>query len=485
VSTTASTQLDSFSSGTITFHRTNGLVGSGIKYISYAIDNQYNNAYTANVVNRGSNFPRRASPALPNTASWSWCSFKHNDVYYAGIEFYIAAAELSVVVDDYVGNFEPFGFVWYDTQNSTILDTEFSNSVSYTTPAHLDETEYAETVSASFVGSLQGNATSASEADALKMPRKNETANKQPGKNKISFREVETGNTGLPTNAYYYIQDMEGLDTNYAVQMAYGETANDVYYRRYVNGTWGDWSCLTNPSNKVSKTGDTMSGTLTFTTTNAIAYTGTRATYNMIKFKDNTDDTYGNGLILGGGGLTVVGGGESADAVAGTYTSGGSENLDLASDGSVTVWTNVQAGVTSTDVKKFIFDATGSVKIPSIAYVNTASSGSDGGLSIYGGSTPTSYGITMRQTGSSTGQLGKHGYVQGDWACYLNFHGNNMATRGWIFRDAALGNVASISTQTGNAVFNGSVTIGGNSANTSGCRLTYNSTTQSCDFVFA
>ena len=114
-------------------------------------------------------------------------------------------------------------------------------------------------------------------------------------------------------------------------------------------------------STYVRKVGDTMTGTLTFSTTNGIAYQGTNATYNMIKFKDNNIDTYGNGIIIGGGGLVVIGGGESADAVAGTHTSGGDETLDLASDGGVNIWTNVQSGATHTDVRKFQFQTNGTL----------------------------------------------------------------------------------------------------------------------------
>ena len=63
------------------------------------------------------------------------------------------------------------------------------------------------------------------------------------------------------------------------------------------------------------------------------------------------------------------------------------------------------------------------------------------------------------------------------------FYFSGATTRGLVYRHAGA-NVASISGD-GNAVFNGSVTIGGNAANTSGARMEYNSTTQSIDFVFA
>lgn len=106
---------------------------------------------------------------------------------------------------------------------------------------------------------------------------------------------------------------------------------------------------------------------------------------------------------------------------------------------------------------------------------NTANSQTAGGLSLYG-TDPSTYGIMFRSTSSR----GKHGYVQSDWATYFTM--NNSATRGWVFYSQA--NVASVS-GAGNAVFNGSVTVGGNTTNTSGCRMTYNSTTESLDFVFA
>lgn len=106
---------------------------------------------------------------------------------------------------------------------------------------------------------------------------------------------------------------------------------------------------------------------------------------------------------------------------------------------------------------------------------NTANSSTAGGLSLYS-TNPDQYGIIFR----GTSQKGKHGYVTSDWATYFTM--NNSDSRGWIFNKQS--NVASIS-GAGNAVFNGSVTVGGNAENTSGCRLTYNSTTQSLDFVFA
>ena len=81
------------------------------------------------------------------------------------------------------------------------------------------------------------------------------------------------------------------------------------------------------------------------TMTGNILYRGSKATYKMIEFIDNSSDAYGNGIAIGGGGLTIIGGGESADAVKSTSTTGGDERLILANDGAIDIYTNCQNGV--------------------------------------------------------------------------------------------------------------------------------------------
>jgi hypothetical protein len=77
-----------------------------------------------------------------------------------------------------------------------------------------------------------------------------------------------------------------------------------------------------------------------------IYYVGTKASYRMIRFIDNTGDTYGNGIAIGGGGLAVMGSGESADTLLSSLsltTSGGTETTYIASDNSILFYPNIQS----------------------------------------------------------------------------------------------------------------------------------------------
>ena len=69
------------------------------------------------------------------------------------------------------------------------------------------------------------------------------------------------------------------------------------------------------------------------TMTGAIKYPGSKKTFDMIRFIDNTENEYGNGISVGGGGVVVVGAGESANTVfTGAGAKGDTETLFLTSD---------------------------------------------------------------------------------------------------------------------------------------------------------
>lgn len=80
-----------------------------------------------------------------------------------------------------------------------------------------------------------------------------------------------------------------------------------------------------------------IEGNLVFKGAKEIKFIGSKQTYSMIRFIDNTSDIYGNGISIGGGGSTVIGAGESAMSYV---TNGGDERLFLLSDGAI----NIEAG---------------------------------------------------------------------------------------------------------------------------------------------
>lgn len=80
-----------------------------------------------------------------------------------------------------------------------------------------------------------------------------------------------------------------------------------------------------------------IEGNLVFKGAKEIKFIGSKQTCSMIRFIDNTNDAYGNGISIGGGGSTVIGAGESAMSYV---TNGGDERLFLLSDGAI----NIEAG---------------------------------------------------------------------------------------------------------------------------------------------
>lgn len=90
---------------------------------------------------------------------------------------------------------------------------------------------------------------------------------------------------------------------------------------------WGQsFNGTTNVTGSLTNVADiTMKG--------SIKYPGSKKTFDMIKFIDNTENEYGNGISVGGGGVVVVGAGESANTVfTGAGAKGDTETLFLTSD---------------------------------------------------------------------------------------------------------------------------------------------------------
>lgn len=80
-----------------------------------------------------------------------------------------------------------------------------------------------------------------------------------------------------------------------------------------------------------------------------IWFNGENDSKMMIEFLDSSD-TYGLGVSIGGGGMTIIGGGEAAYEIVNHYTNdrtvkaGGNENMIVANDGVIDFYTNCQSG---------------------------------------------------------------------------------------------------------------------------------------------
>lgn len=198
-----------------------------------------------------------------------------------------------------------------------------------------------------------------------------------------------------------------------------------------------------------------------------------------------TDTTYG--ISNSGESITLTAGGTGTSVSLSTLINGLSVGTSTPNDNDYYISQYVGGGTTTTSYHRrpmsalytYIKDKlqAGSLAVTDVLGIQQTA-GTSGGISLYGGTgSVDNYGIAFRTTANK----GKHGYVQSDWATYFTM--NDNATRGWIFRRNGSGNVASISCE-GHLVLNGSLTVGGNTTNTSGARIVYNSTNQAIDFVF-
>lgn len=112
----ASTAINSYSSGTITFHRGNGL--QGIISIDISMEGSFGAANGVNVTLEQRGF----AYATP-------CTFKYNGVTYGGIKFYFSAASLDSVEFRGAGNFDIFGVDYYRADTGEVLNSEIYNSI--------------------------------------------------------------------------------------------------------------------------------------------------------------------------------------------------------------------------------------------------------------------------------------------------------------------------------------------------------------------
>lgn len=159
--------------------------------------------------------------------------------------------------------------------------------------------------------------------------------------------------------------------------------------------------------------------------TGNISYRGSKATYKMIEFIDNSSDEYGNGIAIGGGGLTIIGGGESADVVKSTSTRGGDERLILANDGAIDIYTNCQNGIDK--ATHITIDNTGLYSGTAAKANSVPWSGVTGKPSSYPPSSHTHSSVTDIGSGSTTTfAYSKSGLGYGDFTWLAAWNGYEL-----------------------------------------------------------
>lgn len=138
VSTTVNTSFNSYTSGRLAFHRTNGL--SGAVEINVQAENQDANAYYFNFDYYSNLNLLDGSAAIETASGFRPCTFKYNNVWYGGIEVFIGNAEFANVTFDGAGNFNIFGLDYYSVAHSsggtsypgTVINQEVYDSLNYT-----------------------------------------------------------------------------------------------------------------------------------------------------------------------------------------------------------------------------------------------------------------------------------------------------------------------------------------------------------------
>lgn len=181
------------------------------------------------------------------------------------------------------------------------------------------------------------------------------------GLNAFAVGKLENLQMYSSDGKYLYIKNLGSYTTLSIDKMLMGDTISgtDMLNKISIDGVDElPETYATVPIYKTWSTYDT--GSLGFNRSNsAITYKGTKATYDMVRFIDNTSDAYGNGIVIGGGGQTIVGGGESSTEMMNQAGTSGTEIMYIGNDTDVNIYTNLQNGWSSR--KTFTFDTSGNL----------------------------------------------------------------------------------------------------------------------------
>lgn len=230
-----------YSSGTIYFHRYNGLAGSVFAFIQ--MEDGWNTDYGVNVTieTNACNASRTAQDGYGIRP----CTFTYNGTNYGGVEVFISDAELKDVVFVGESNFDIFGLDYYDTNNDSALNSEVNDSLNYTKPTLLRSTLYVNGCryyhtgrkpTAAEIGAFQvdGIGVSISSGENL-------DDYKTPGKYSVGSSTIAASLTNPPTTSTgFSMVVMDNYVDGRVIQIAVSNT-NSIYERYFNGNSWSAW----------------------------------------------------------------------------------------------------------------------------------------------------------------------------------------------------------------------------------------------------
>ncbi len=158
---------------------------------------------------------------------------------------------------------------------------------------------------------------------------------------------------GISFNSNDAISDI-GTIPYYVGIKAFKDGGNMVY--RSLNDTKNDLGI----NNKLSTSGGTLTGSIRFLydtgSTIAIQISDNQSQYDAIKFRSQSGTTYGQGITIGAGGCTIIGGGESAQVCENQFLAE-NEQMFVCNDSDIWILSNLQNGWNSKKV--FVFKSNG------------------------------------------------------------------------------------------------------------------------------
>ena len=377
-----------------------------------------------------------------------------------------------------------------------------SSTVNYSTGITANPSTGTVTAT-TFSGALSGKASTAGTADKLGTDAGSGT---QPVyfSGGVPVATTYALNKTVPSDAVFTdTKNTAGSTDSSSKLFLVGATSQAANPQTYSQDTAyvGTDGCLYSGGSKV------LTGNQTVTLSGDVTGSGTTAITTTLASSGVTAGSYGlsaaatpaYGATFNVPYITVDAKGRVTAATTNTVTIPASDNTDkkvLQSGSSTSKWRNILLGYNDTSESTtgvsavtnqayvttgFSFQPStntlhlGNIQNTGNIYSNVSQSGTAGGIWLYG-TDENGYGFALRQTESYS----THGSATGDWAVYNFCTGSNS---GWIFRSQTDStNVASIST-TGNASFNGNLSLGG-SGTTRPVVMQYNSTTQSIEFTF-